>query len=237
MNLSMAIRWRRIVTLVVLGILGGTALSFLVVARNAGLAPARKQLDRSWIAVQELTAAVHAPIAALLDKGLSEDDYAVFRTVIDLHLNNRSDARIAVGRTTEWPPSEQLPLGRLLKYLSSEDPNPLFDSAAIRDFVIKNRQSHSLNRDSLGRQAILVGRRYVEVVTNGLQDWSEFSSTNQGATGFLSLSRPGYDSSKRRALVYVSLQCGGLCGHGVYLGLERHGRLWSVVSWYEAWVG
>ena len=59
----------------------------------------------------------------------------------------------------------------------------------------------------------------------------------KGAIGLLSVSRPGYDWNKGEAVVYITLECGSMCGHGAYLHLERSRGGWVVLRWQETWVG
>ena len=60
-------------------------------------------------------------------------------------------------------------------------------------------------------------------------DWTEFQKRTGLAAGAFSVSRIGYDASRTQALVYVSYQCGTLCGSGRFVLLERAADRWRVV--------
>jgi hypothetical protein len=63
-----------------------------------------------------------------------------------------------------------------------------------------------------------------------------FEQLYPGASGIISLSRVGFDSSLREAVVSTSFGCGMLCGSGQrYLLRKVHGR-WQVVNGWTVWV-
>jgi hypothetical protein len=46
--------------------------------------------------------------------------------------------------------------------------------------------------------------------------------------GLVSLSRVGFNPERTQALVYAQYRCGGDCGHGEYVLLEKAGGRWQV---------
>jgi hypothetical protein len=63
-----------------------------------------------------------------------------------------------------------------------------------------------------------------------------FEQLFPGASGIISFSRVGFDSTLHEAIVATSFVCGGLCGSGNRNVLrKRHGR-WEVVNKWTAWV-
>ena len=59
--------------------------------------------------------------------------------------------------------------------------------------------------------------------------WSDFYARYPGSRGYISFSRPGYDSSRTHALVSYGHTCGGLCGDWGFVLLERRGEQWVVL--------
>jgi hypothetical protein len=57
-----------------------------------------------------------------------------------------------------------------------------------------------------------------------------------GASGIISFSRVGFDSSLHEALVSTSFICGGLCGTGWRYVLRKKAGSWKVVSKWIVWV-
>jgi len=213
--------WRRLVLLAFAGLSGGVLLSLAVTVCSAGYDPTLAQLRYMRLRCQAFTAPIAVRIDEIAGRGLSQDDYAVYRAVIEAQLGRLPDARVAIGRRTEWPRSERLTLTRLTTKLCSVTADAEFDTESVRDFFVKNQRTLLMSQSQLGKKAIVVERAFLEAVTNQYD----------GA-----LSRPGYDWKKTRAVVYVSLECGTLCGRGAYLELERVGDIWRVLGGVETWV-
>jgi hypothetical protein len=67
-------------------------------------------------------------------------------------------------------------------------------------------------------------------------NWERLYAAFPGATGWMSLSLPGYAITGDIAVVYVALYCGSLCGQGRYVYLQRiHGH-WRVLVRVPVWV-
>lgn len=49
-------------------------------------------------------------------------------------------------------------------------------------------------------------------------------------------SHVGFDRDRTQALVYVSYTCGGLCGDGQYVLLERSARGWRIARSVRSWI-
>jgi len=54
--------------------------------------------------------------------------------------------------------------------------------------------------------------------------------------GSIALSRVGFDSSGKQALVYIQDYCGPLCGSGRYILLVKNGQRWIVKEKFTSWV-
>lgn len=55
-------------------------------------------------------------------------------------------------------------------------------------------------------------------------------------TGLFSLSEIVFDKSHRHAVVSYGFVCGGLCGHGSTLILEKVGDMWKVQTTCSSWI-
>ncbi len=60
--------------------------------------------------------------------------------------------------------------------------------------------------------------------------WGGFYKRFPDSGGFVVASAVGFDSAKRRAMVYVTHSCGSLCGGGTYYLLERVESVWQLVQ-------
>lgn len=66
--------------------------------------------------------------------------------------------------------------------------------------------------------------------------WSKFYELYPKSHGYWDFSPVGFNTAGDQALVYVGHHCGGLCGNGSYIVLQKKGDQWSVESWTMAWI-
>jgi len=66
--------------------------------------------------------------------------------------------------------------------------------------------------------------------------WKKLFEAFPGATGWTSVSIPGYSPEGDIAVVYVAYHCGALCGHGSYVYLRRANDQWKVLVRSPVWV-
>jgi len=72
------------------------------------------------------------------------------------------------------------------------------------------------------------------VFKNG--SWPAFYKRFPGSTGVLGFSRVGFSADGAQALFYVSNSCGGLCGGGSFVVMEKRGGRWVIEKEIEMWV-
>ncbi|SFR86832.1 hypothetical protein SAMN05216570_0141 [Dyella sp. OK004] len=68
------------------------------------------------------------------------------------------------------------------------------------------------------------------------EGWKKMHESLPGATGWMSVSLPGYAPSRDVAVVYVVLHCGSLCGQGAYVYLHRINGQWKALVRFPVWV-
>jgi len=66
--------------------------------------------------------------------------------------------------------------------------------------------------------------------------WKKFYESFPGASGWTSVSIPGYSPDGEIAVVYIAHYCGSLCGGGSYLYLRRVKGDWKVLVDFPGWV-
>lgn len=74
------------------------------------------------------------------------------------------------------------------------------------------------------------------IFKKGGGDWPAFYNRFPGSTGLLTFSRVGFSADGTQALFYVSGNCGGLCGAGYYVLMERHYEHWVIKKEINVWV-
>ncbi len=57
--------------------------------------------------------------------------------------------------------------------------------------------------------------------------WREFYQRYPNSGGYTSVSAVGFNSAKTQALVYVAHRCGGTCGSGGYVFLQKRNGQWA----------
>lgn len=68
------------------------------------------------------------------------------------------------------------------------------------------------------------------------EGWKKLFEAFPGATGWTSISLPGYSPDGDVAVVYVAHHCGSLCGQGMYVYLRRANSRWKVLVRLPVWV-
>lgn len=66
-------------------------------------------------------------------------------------------------------------------------------------------------------------------------DWPAFYKRFPGAAGIMAFSRVGFSEDGTQALFYISDTCGGLCGTGMYVVMEKHNDRWVIEKEIEMW--
>lgn len=135
------------------------------------------------------------------------------------------------------PPFNSLP-DKVYRIVHGGDDGSL-RADAIQDFLQKSctvgRLSQSFHTD-LPKTFIAAGSVHFSddlIVNDGSKS---FEQLFPGASGIISFSRVGFDSTLREAIVSVSYVCGGLCGSGHRYVLKKMSGQWEVVSRLELWV-
>jgi hypothetical protein len=66
--------------------------------------------------------------------------------------------------------------------------------------------------------------------------WNDFYKKYPNSSGYISVSRVGFNTNFTRALLYKSNSCGSLCGSGDYVLFEKADGIWKAVNWFNCWM-
>jgi hypothetical protein len=77
---------------------------------------------------------------------------------------------------------------------------------------------------------------FPKTVNKKKDGWKAFYEKHLQAGGFWRFSRPGYNSDRDEALVYVSHSCGWLCGTGHFYLLSKQSGAWKVRNRLMLWI-
>lgn len=114
---------------------------------------------------------------------------------------------------------------------------PTLAEGVVKDYKARNKEPARL-KDSfeLNIKHVMVKKEKIEKMFAGRGWWQEFYKTYPDSGGLIVLSRVGFSPATNQALVYIQHGCGGLCGTGNYVLLEKSGARWQVVKRSMVWI-
>ena len=74
------------------------------------------------------------------------------------------------------------------------------------------------------------------IFCKGCGNWDEYYKRFPNSNGILTFSRVGFSADSMQAFFYLSNRCGGLCGGGRYVVMEKHNGRWAVQNEIEMWI-
>jgi hypothetical protein len=180
------------------------------------------------------------PLASrsLLEERLEEQ--AVYRAIIRKLYLEPTTRLITIGATSvrytsyEVELAESSPRSDIFKGLRQTTG---LDKEATDDYLVKNETPSQLEIGTLGVDCKLVSDDEInQLFGDGRLDWASFYERYRGSSGLIYFSRVGFNSAHNQAFVYVAHGCGGLCGEGSYLVLEKRGSEWIITQSEGIWI-
>jgi hypothetical protein len=168
-----------------------------------------------------------------------EAEEGVFVAVLNRVAADRHARRLLVRRKTSLGfLHEQLPdhFGKSVHAFR------VLDSTAAEDFARMNEQSRSIER--IGHTESRVDVVDDSVLGNpdatGSNDffghWHRLRDRFGDGTAVVTLSRPGFDRARKKAVMVLTYACGALCGAGYNVILRKEDTGWVVAKMVETWV-
>lgn len=128
-----------------------------------------------------------------------------------------------------------MPPGGIEKFLRKQAPS--LRAATISSFHQANaEQAQLLPHLDLPLQYQLLSVEKIGSILKDISSWIDYYKRYPGAQGYLALSRVGFSSDGRQALLYATNRCGGMCATGSYIVMEKHGSAWKVVKEVFMWM-
>jgi hypothetical protein len=229
----------RLALLIAIGAIGGGAVILLTLISQVGWSATKRQLHETAFTAENAAWPIVSRAGVLLAPGASREERDVWRLIIREYAQGPGARTlpIAVNPVAGWPKHEQEPPSQLAhRIIDGWSPRTGTPEAetAIHDFLAKNTRPVQVD------VALPKGSRFVryEVFERSFSDrfgWEAFSGANH-VEAYLTVSRVGFNMFGTRALVYVDVSCGGLCGHGVYYVLEKRGGKWVRSAEQLKWI-
>ena len=119
---------------------------------------------------------------------------------------------------------------------SLQDNVPNLKRATINAFREANGQQASFRRSfhSAFDYELVDSAQLDAIFKNG--DWPAYYRRFPGSPGILTFSRVGFSTDGTQALFYMSNSCGGLCGTGMYVVMEKRNARWAIEKEVEMWI-
>ena len=129
---------------------------------------------------------------------------------------------------------QPIPWAQTANSLQSEAPS--LKRATVDAFREVNGQQATLHRSfHIAFDYELVDSTQLDsVFKNG--NWPAYYKRFPGSPGILGFSRVGFNADGTQALFFASVSCGGLCGGGAYVVMERRDGHWVIEKEIEAWI-
>ena len=170
---------------------------------------------------------------------LSDDDYAVYAALIN-GLGKPEDPeeawqgkQLLISDVTSGPRDTHSHFGTW-GYRSNSKAAPRHGT--VVDFEKKARNSCNLKSQFAdGRPYKIIAREELDKIFKE-GSWEDFYKKYPEAGGVWAFSRPGYNSQRNEAVLYVSHACGMLCGTGHLFYLVRQNNQWKVQNRLMLWI-
>ena len=204
-----------------------------------GWADTRDQIHRS-IARCEAFVLLRAPWALrMVAPSSTAGEREVWRFFLEEFSRSPKGVPLIIGvdSVTRWPELPRNEARHLYDRITEGSPNDPGDQRfafAVHDFIVKNSRPAQLSHSFVPPNVRIIPLRIFSADTEGREGWQRME--RHGILAYVSFSRLGFTPRGDRAVVYLQLDCGVLCGHGAYYALERQGARWRVVGEHVDWV-
>lgn len=165
--------------------------------------------------------------------GTSAEEYAVYSAVIANMFETKVEFLVIQDATatdfTEDHSKQHDPYFRRMF--------PTLAKGVVKDYTAKNNKPVRL-KDSfkLNIKHVLVDKQEIVKIFKGPGSWEDFYKRYPDSSGLIVLSRVGFNPAMNQAMIYIEHSCGGLCGTGHYVLLEKTSDNWRVVQQIMVWV-
>jgi hypothetical protein len=173
-------------------------------------------------------------------------DYAVYDAVLD----GLASAYVPSGEQPYYVVIDATVIGRQdTAFLSAPSHERSFGpllaphvAATLADYLERGQSRARLDAHAFkarGRVELVTPEALAALVTSPAgpnEYWRAFYARFPGSTGSISFSRPGYDATRNHALLHYGHRCGGRCGDGGYVLLERRDDKWVVLRRVVTWM-
>jgi len=178
---------------------------------------------------------------------ISEESEAVYQSVLDQNFAQDGAKLLVIeDETTGCPmyedPEIRIKFGPETKSFAEivSEKMQSAETSTIENYLERNKISEKIAIPTdVGSKHLLVGKKELaSVFRKGEFDmgWTRFYKKYPDSTGLIFFSKVGFSSDHNQAMLYAGRQCGGLCGSGSYLLLNKRNGKWVVEKDMGLWV-
>lgn len=183
---------------------------------------------------------------------VTETEYQMLAIYItDTFTGNKGDdrvgrqvSRIVIANKTQSDQDDDLiedengkaiPWGKISRYLRKQSPR--LQTSTLNSFRDANTHPAPLRPlFQLGLPYELVDKVEIDAIFENHGWWTDYYKKYPDSQGFLTLSRIGFSADGKQAMFYSTNGCGGKCGTGTYVVMEKVGASWRVMKEILMWV-
>ena len=112
---------------------------------------------------------------------------------------------------------------------------PEAEAQTLDNYLLSNKTQHGLEVWNLGINYVLV--RNSDLPTGNVDNfWERFYRKYPNSPGLLFFSKVGFNERHDQAFLYMGRSCGGLCGAGEYVLLNKVNGHWALRDEQDLWV-
>lgn len=206
----------------------GLSVAVLVPWASRGQAPAHPVAEVTEVEYQVLSAYVAGAFTG--DKGEHRvGSHAPKIVIANVTESDRDDSEIEDddGKPMSWKQTS--------KYLHKEAPT--LQTAALNSF--RDANTHPAPFRPSFRLPVayeLVDKTEIDAIFKKGGWWPDYYKKYPNSQGFLRLSRVGFSTDGKQAVFYARNGCGGKCGTGTYVVMEKVDSGWKIVKEILIWV-
>ena len=112
---------------------------------------------------------------------------------------------------------------------------PEAEVQTLDNYLLSNKSMQELKVWNLGVNYLIVGRRDLPD-SNFENFWDQFYRRYPNSSGILFFSKVGFNDRHDQAFLYAGRSCGGLCGGGEYVLLNKVNGEWVISKEQGLWV-
>ena len=190
----------------------------------------------SIVVIAFAQAAARSPAPSKETEPCTAEDYAIYAAALtDLFGNQKHDKVLLINQTSrDVPPG----LAKISVYGGNKVQGFLKDvPKEAKDEFDSHNKFYAYAKIEEGKisDTVLLSAEDARKLVEGGLGWEEFHTSFPMAHGITVVSRPGMNSERNRALLYVGTSCERLCGKGVFIFLGKDGKQWKLLNQVTMW--